>query len=788
MDNRPIGREKHVTGEGKSVHRRGAGLGTGPVGSPSGYAGRGSGSAGGPQRSGGTPTRGGRSPLMLVVVLIFLLLGGGGAGLSGLLGGNSASASFPSSFTNPSQHSASSLGSGAGMSTNLQSLLGGFGNVSSGWTGEQNTGRLDTSVATGSRAKRTVLRGNGRDTVTIMVYMCGTDLESRNGMATADLQEMASAKLSDQVNILVYTGGCRQWKNNIVSSSVNQVYKVEPNGLRLLAEDGNALMTNPATLSGFIQYCAKNFPADRNELIFWDHGGGSLSGYGYDEKNPSSGSMPLKGINEALRSAGVTFDFIGFDACLMATLENALMLTDYADYLIASEETEPGVGWYYTDWLTKLSQNTSMPTTEIGKNIIDDFVSVCNQKCRGQKTTLSLVDLAELEHTVPDRLNAFATDTSALVQRDFKAVSTARGNAREFAASNKIDQVDLVHLAYRLDTTDSRALARALLGAVKYNKTSASITDAYGLSVYFPYQRASKVKAAVAAYDAIGMDSDYARCIQQFASLEAGGQAVAGGASSPLNALLGGGSGSGAVSSDMISQVLTSLLSGGAYGRSLDMTEAAGYLSENRFDADALVWTGDEPQITLTEEQWSLVHDLELNVFLDDGEGYIDLGLDNQFSFTDDGALAGEFDGTWLAIDAQPVAYYHTGTVTDGDSYTITGRVPVLLNGHRAELLLVFDNDHPYGYIAGARSIYTEDETETVAKGITALQEGDAIDFLCDYYAYDGTYEDSYLMGDPWTYHADAEISNVTIDASAAQATYCFTDIYGQQYWTPPLR
>ena len=33
---RPRGREKHVTGPGKTVQKRGEGLGTGPVGEPGG--------------------------------------------------------------------------------------------------------------------------------------------------------------------------------------------------------------------------------------------------------------------------------------------------------------------------------------------------------------------------------------------------------------------------------------------------------------------------------------------------------------------------------------------------------------------------------------------------------------------------------------------------------------------------------------------------------------------------------------------------------------------------------
>ena len=815
MDNRPKGREKHVTGEGKDIYKRGEGLGTGPVGSESGHSGRteGAGASGsGQQRT----TRGGRSPLTLIILALVALLGGGGAGLSGLLGGGSQTvqqstpqSSYVQQYTQPAaQQPTASIG----QSNVLSSLLGSYGNVSSGWSVSNNNGRLNTAVSPQARVKRTTILGNGQDTVTLMVYMCGTDLESKNRMATSDLQEMVNATIGSNVNLIVYTGGCRQWQNNIIDSGKNQIWKIEGNGFRKLVDNaGSVPMTDPNTLAGFIQFCAQNFPANRNALIFWDHGGGSLSGYGYDEKFARNGSMPLQGIAQALKAGGATFDFIGFDTCLMATLETALLLTDYADYMIASEETEPGVGWYYTNWLTKLSQNTSMPTLEIGKNIIDDFVDVCAQKCRGQQTTLSMVDLAELEATVPGSLKDFAQGTSKLMQtQQFATVSRARSGAREFAASSKIDQVDLVDLASGIGTQESTALAETLLSAIKYNRTSSNMTDAYGLSIYFPYQRTSKVDTAVRAYSAIGIDEDYSRCIQQFASMEVGGQAISGGAANPLSSLLGGSmssgssySGSSTMEAQMIAQMLGGLLGGnlggvsgltgsnsGFLGRSLDVDNVTDYLADNQFDGSALVWTNHDGRygITLSEAQWSLVNDVELNVFYDDGEGYIDLGLDNVFEFSEDGTLLNDFDGTWLAIDSQPVPYYHTGTVYNGDDYTITGRVPCLVNDERANLLLVFDNEHPYGYVAGYRPDYLsgtdEPETETIAKAVDELESGDRIDFVCDYYGYDGSYQDSYLFGDPYVWDGDAEISNVTINADAAQAAYLFTDIYCQQHWT----
>ena len=799
---RPRSREKKVTGSG-TVKRRGQGLGTGPVGAGSSAprpAGRGA--------SGGGTTRSGSKKMPLIAVILALLLGGGG-GLGALLGGGSPVDATPQVPQTPTvNQSVQNNPVTLDPSIFLGNLTG--GSVSSGWELTANTGTLDRTVASGARDKRTVIRGNGQDTVTIMVYMCGTDLESRSGMGTSDLQEMLNAKVGDKVNLLVYTGGCKGWRNNVVSSKNNQIYQIRNGQMTCLVENaGNAPMTDPNNLASFIQWCGKNFPANRNQLIFWDHGGGSLSGYGYDEKYATSGSMDLAEIDKALKAGGVTFDFIGFDACLMATLETALTVGQYGDYLIASEETEPGVGWYYTDWLTKLSQNTSMPTIEIGKNIVDDFVDVCAQKCRGQSTTLSVVDLAELEATVPAQFKDFAASTTKLIEdKSYQTVSSARSGTREFASSTKIDQVDLVHLAANMGTDEGKDLCDALLGAVKYNRTSSNMTNAYGLSIYFPYRKANNVDQAVSTYELIGLDDEYARCIQEFASMEVSGQVSTGGTASPLPSLMGmmGGSSasSGNTSADMIGQLLGAFLQNGSgisgltpgnmgflSGRSLSVEDTAQYLAENRLDADALIWQTNaqgQPVIALSEAQWGLVQGLELNMFYDDGQGFIDLGLDNVFDFDANGALMGETDGTWLAINGQPVAYYHTNTTDDGENYTISGYVPALLNDERVELVLVFDNDNPYGYIAGARTVYTDGETDTQAKGLTELEVGDKLDFICDYYGYDGSYLDSYFLGDQMTVTDTMEISNVDIGREYVSATYRFTDLYNQHYWTAPIQ
>ena len=384
-NNRPHSRQKTV-GNGSVNAGRGNKVNTGSR--PVGFGGRTQGSSGGRDVSNGSQRALPSINLKTILVLGVLVIGAlvlfkmcGGSLLSGDIGGD---------------------------------IGGDTNNVTSFSSAEVNSASyrtVDTTVSPLARKKYyTPAEG---DSVTVMVYMCGTDLESKYGMATKDLNEMLAATYSDKVNVIVETGGCTKWQNNKVSNATNQIHRINKDGMTLLVDNfGTESMTEPTNLTKFINYCTTNYKADRNILVFWDHGGGSVTGYGYDEKNPNSPSMTLARINSALANAGCKFDFIGFDACLMATLETDLVCNNYADYLIGSEETEPGTGWYYTNWLTMLSENTATPTVYLAQRIIDDFVNSCCAARANAQVTLSVVDLSELDGTVPDALRDFAASTT----------------------------------------------------------------------------------------------------------------------------------------------------------------------------------------------------------------------------------------------------------------------------------------------------------------------------------------------------------------------------------------
>ena len=779
--------------------------------------------------------KGGGSKLLLLLVIaalaIFVLpkLFGGGDnsqnGLTGNNGGSSILSSVLGSFLGSNNTSTYDFSGG----NTLSSMLG-SGSSNSGYnygSAGLNTAKLNKNVADGSRSKF-INTAKAKD-VTIMVYMCGTDLESQSGMATADVQEMIKAGIGDNVNLLIYTGGCSRWRNTMFSRDHNQIYQIKGNNINCLVENaGNGAMTNPATLQSFIEYGYQNFKADRMCLILWDHGGGSVSGYGYDEKAGRGQSMTLAGIKTALdnsvKNLGLKdkdkFDFIGFDACLMATVENGLMLSNYADYMIASEETEPGVGWYYTNWLKKLSDKPSMATIEVGKNIADDFVEVCAQQCRGQATTLSVVDLAELGTLFPDELGEFSVDTANMIQnkKQYKKVASARSSTKEFAQSSGIDQIDLYDFAEKLGTEEGNELKEMIESAVKYNRTGGGISNAHGLSIYFPYKKAGNVRKAVSTYQNINMDEDYTRCIQVFASLESSGQVAATGNSYSsyygggqqqtalpglMDSLLGGSSsGSSSAYGSDLSSLLGSMIGGGSTdslfdllgGRTITEEEAAEYVNSNHIDDTAIVWNGNTISLP---GQMDMITTVAENLFIRENDGYLDMGMMDKDDFRVSGdSLIAEFDQKWFGFtDGKKtinVAYYFMYYTDNGG---MIGYVPALLTDadHPEETyvrLIIYTDEEGNSTIAGAQIVYPDEDSFGVeAKNAIGIGKGAKLQFICSKYDADFNYISTYRLKDSVIVideNTDMGIAPLA-DGQEFMVAWCMTDIYQNRHWTPSI-
>ena len=238
------------------------------------------------------------------------------------------------------------------------------------------------------------------DAYTIMIYMCGSNLESYDSeykqwgsQASDNLAEiMQVANIPDGVNIIVETGGASGWDPNYASKIGASIpatltrWHVEDR--KLVKEDTSlqptdASMGESSTFQGFLEWGIENYPATKTGVIMWDHGG-ALDGCCQDERFGGEYGDILtpaeldKGLKAAFTSTGTSkLEWIGYDCCLMSVQDIADLNSDNFNYMISSQETEPGGGWDYDVWLKTLAGNPSVDTLTLGKSICDSYYTKC---------------------------------------------------------------------------------------------------------------------------------------------------------------------------------------------------------------------------------------------------------------------------------------------------------------------------------------------------------------------------------------------------------------------------
>lgn len=313
----------------------------------------------------------------------------------------------------------------------------------------------------------------------LFVYMCGTDLESNYGAATNDLLEMLKADIPDNVQVFVYTGGTNEWdplgKGKAYGdgyikpdSEKNQIFEIKDHKMTEWGSTGSLSMGDPASAIDFFD-SVYNYVIDSVDhvmLEFWDHGG-AITGVAFDEVNDHD-NLSLAEIREILEAAketvGKKLDIVGFDACLMSTLEVAAVLAPYADYLLASEEAEPDTGWDY-GFLSEIKANST--AKDFGKAIVDNYTEWDNSAMNFMHT-LALTDLSkiggvidafnEFFDVVCDVLYAEAAETGSL-DTYVKLVRIADTTQSMYAPYNFM--IDLYHFMYEAGKINDKFKAAA---------------------------------------------------------------------------------------------------------------------------------------------------------------------------------------------------------------------------------------------------------------------------------------------------------------------------------------
>ena len=299
---------------------------------------------------------------------------------------------------------------------------------------------------------------------TLMIYMVGADLESDYRAATKDLTEIASNNLDlENINIIIYAGGTTSWSMPLSSSEKNYLKLAEKEDgtlgyEKLLSGESGENMSAPSALTSFLDYSYENYPADSYGLICWNHGAGNY-GFGHDTMY-GNGDVDLLTVDEMQSALDASpfkdknkLDWLGFDACLMGTIEVGHALKDYAKYMVASENSEAGDGWDYS-FLEKINE-TSDPV-EIGKSIVSTYEEFYRDYPTGYlqqeiNATLSLVDLSKSDG-VYNGLISYLT----AVQNDVNSSSSTMSNGdRDLRCFGKDSGFDLYDVVDVVDSTSS---------------------------------------------------------------------------------------------------------------------------------------------------------------------------------------------------------------------------------------------------------------------------------------------------------------------------------------------
>lgn len=580
------------------------------------------------------------------------------------------------------------------------------------------------------------------ETWTILVYLCGTDLETFEGCATYNIQEMLECDIGDKVNVIIETGGAYEWQNDIIDPNHSQRYIIKDNSLVLLEEEPIKNMGEASTLSDFINYGIKTFEADNYGLVLWNHGGGSLEGVAYDEVYEND-SLKLNEVQEAMESSIIPrnkkFEFVGYDCCLMATLENASAMENYANYMIASEEYEPGTGWDYEEWLEYLGDNTGASGKDLGQVICESYYDKSAEYGVEDMATISVVDLSKVE-TLKNSVDDLSTVLTSAIEDESKYAKVSKaasatelygGNTKEEGYSNFIDlgnlmenlQTNLKENKYTKEVIDS------LQNAVVYKKNGSMRRDSNGLSIYYPITMYSD---EIDKYSEVYATNNYYYFVESI----------------------------------------------------YDKIEAHNEESSVKVVKEAYVNEDNCLELDIEPSCFDYIDTIGYSLYTDANDGsdrLLYLGFDTDLGIDyDSGKIKDNFRGVWPSIEGQLL---NLDVIEETDKY-ILYTAPIMLNDEETNLRVAWywkgDNGDGYYKIIGTWNGI--DRSGKSSRRVEKLKEGDRI-ALINYYYDNETDEYVEEVGEEFTVTSE-EPKVKEIDLQAGNYYYCFEiyDVYGGAY------
>ncbi len=518
---------------------------------------------------------------------------------------------------------------------------------------------------------------------TIMVYMNGSDLEGDYGAATADLWEMMDAfKVMEQegkspsLHVVVEAGGSTRWELDEMDGVPYARFSLTGDGISSMESMEIRNMGDADTLTDFINYGVRSYPANHYGLILWNHGGGPVGGYGSDSHFDGDG-LSLEEIREALGHsvmADSAFDFVAFDACLMGSVETAGCLDGYADYVIASPELEPQHGYDYR-WMAALGDSLP-PDMEWGEAVGRSMVEAYGA-CYASGTApvaMSLLDMKEYPafHEVfhqyvdgiPEKLRE---ELCGELGRD-RMKMLAFGSRQAGGSPELVDVLEFLNACQRVypDENAFQTLKDRMRRLVAKQWAKGYPVNPSGLTIYLPSGSNPYLSEALETYDTTGFCSAYRRLTDGYAAYLARESGV-----------------------------------------------EWGNISAHK---DGTV------EISIAPEDASDVTGAYLAVFCPagDDENYYLLCTDSDVDIGVDGTLRAAPEDSYMGMKGQVLCLIETMNL---DAYT-EYMAPVLYNGELCTMRIGFDEEHEDGQVL---SVTPAGQTSEAAKQIYELKEGDRV-------------------------------------------------------------
>jgi len=357
---------------------------------------------------------------------------------------------------------------------------------------QQEIAGLEMSVPASALSVEKGVPAKAEKEWTIMVFVNGkNNLET---YALKDMNEMEMIGSTDKVNVVVEIGRISGYASNDGDWKTSRRYLVQKDGdinkvtSPVLADLGKVDMGDYKHLVDFANWAKATYPAKKYMLVVWNHGAGWIKsnslnkGISYDDETGNHITTPQLGM--AMKAIGKV-DVYGSDACLMQMPEVTYEIKDYADYIVGSEETEPGDGYTYNLLLGPLAAKPSMSGAELGKLAVDAYADHYG----AQDHTQSLVLASAMDGLVAP-VNDFVK--AAMAANEKALIKTAMSGTQAYAYPENKDLWHFLSL-YSASSKDAnvKAAAKSLQDyltstLIMHNRVNSSYSDSKGLAIYMP--------------------------------------------------------------------------------------------------------------------------------------------------------------------------------------------------------------------------------------------------------------------------------------------------------------